>query len=463
MNTSHTAAIPTLDTPLDYYSTAMSKTKIIGDQERKAERKAAKAAAKAIGAGEDVDVKLADAGPGVKKEKKEKKEKEKKEKKEKVQKEIVEMDVEKNGESQEEKGRNAKREEKQRQEKEPTADSPTKKRKRNANENELEIDVGLPRPPSKKALRKLKKHPELAPKILKPTPSNAPKGEIDKSAYPEHSSQARSKHGIWIGNLAFSTTADTLREFIALKPEDVTRVNLPTDERGRNKGFAYIDFGSAEALDHALKLSESLLGGRKVLIKNSKDFSKRPASTPAAPKNGANIDKNPPSRILYVGNLDFSTTTEVLQEHFSFAGKIQRVRLATFEDSGKCKGFGFVDFLDVDSVRRAMLGLTAEEEEMLNEVEGKAEVELASRRKKRVMLIGRTITMEYGQDPSVRYKKRFGGKDKQGGDEESERPAPRKKEWKDNRSADVGAAYSSDVRRTGAITAGEGKKMTFDD
>ena len=440
----------------------MSKTKIGGDQKRKTERKVAKAAAKAASAGKDADVKM-------KKEKREKKDKA--ETKEKREKKRERGDEESDGK----KEKKAKRKEKKRQEEEgngteftsPKPDnnegSPSKKRKRDVGEDELEIDVSLPQPPSKKALRKLKKHPELAPKIIKPTPSNAPKVEIGKSAFPEHSSQVRSKHGIWIGNLAFSTTADSLREFIALKPEDVTRVNLPTDEMGRNKGFAYIDFGSEEALDHALKLSESLLGGRKVLIKSSKDFSKRPASTPAAPKDGANIVKNPPSRILYVGNLDFNATPEVLEEHFSFAGKIQRVRLATFEDSGKCKGFGFVDFLDIDSVRRAMLGLTADEEGMLNEVEGKAEVELASRRRKRAMLIGRTITMEYGQDPSVRYKKRFGGNDREGGDGDCGRPAPKQMERKDTRSADAGAAYSSDARRTGAITAGEGKMMTFDD
>ncbi|KAF8534027.1 hypothetical protein BDD12DRAFT_657245, partial [Trichophaea hybrida] len=284
-----------------------------------------------------------------------------------------------------------------------------KKRKRTSpSDGDLEIDISAPEPPSKKALRKLKKHPELASKILKPTTITT-----FTSEFPEHSSQARSKFGIWIGNLSFSTTLTILTDFLAGENKDeITRINLPL-RNGRNKGFAYVDFKTESALQHALSLSESQLGGRRVLIKNAKDFSNRPSaatseSISTAPRVGANLTSNPPSRILYVGNLEFSCTSEHLKSHLSFAGNIQKVRLATFEDTGRCKGFGFVDFEDKESVKRAMLGLTPEEELVYEDLEGKEEVALHSLRKKRGILNGRPITMEYGEDPSVRYKKRFG-------------------------------------------------------
>ncbi|KAF8252798.1 RNA-binding domain-containing protein, partial [Wilcoxina mikolae CBS 423.85] len=287
-----------------------------------------------------------------------------------------------------------------------------KKRKRTSpSDGDLEIDVSAPEPPSKKALRKLKKHPELAPKILKPTTTSTT--STPTSEFPEHSSQARSKFGIWIGNLSFSTTPVILTDFLAGENKDsITRINLPL-QNGRNKGFAYVDFKTESALQHALSLSESLLGGRRVLIKNAKDFSNRPSvataeSTSTAPRVGANLTSKPPSRILYVGNLEFSCTAEHLKSHFSFAGNIQKVRLATFEDTERCKGFGFVNFEDKESVKRAMLGLTPEEELVYEDLEGKEEVALHSLRKKRGILNGRPITMEYGEDPSVRYKKRFG-------------------------------------------------------
>jgi len=372
----------------------------------------------------------------------------------------------------------------------PTDDKKSKKRKRTTTtEEELEIDITAPEPPSKKALRKLKKHPELAEKAARKAAKAAKKllassSTTEKKDLPVGASQNRSKYGIWIGNLSFSTTPQILESHLVgdgkvTKKEDITRVNMPVDKMGKNRGFAYVDFTSNEALEHALGLSETLLGGRRVLIKNSKDFSKRPAAstTESGLKTGANLSKNPPSRILYVGNLDFNVTREDLEQHFSFAGKIVHVRLATFEDTGKCKGFGFVDFEDQDSVRRAMLGLTPEEEEVHEGLDGKEEVEMMKKRRKRAIVGMRPISMEYGQDPTTRYKKRFGG-NREIGDEDKDPRQDRKRDngagrrneaekrprrVVDNRSTDAGAVYSTDVKRTGAIAASTGKKIAFDD
>lgn len=370
------------------------------------------------------------------------------------------------------------------------AETPSKKRKRDLTTSEIEINVDLPEPPSKKALRKLKKNPSLAAAAATTTTTTTdkPKPKSDKpEEFPEHASQSRSKWGIWIGNLGFSTTRPQLEELLTKAPStiqriEVTRINLPTDPRTkRNRGFAYIDFASEKALSYALTLTETLFYGRKVLIKDAKDFSNRNAGNPGdAPKLGPNLSSKPPSKILFVGNLDFETKDEDLNTHFAFAGKIVKVRLATFEDTGKCKGFGFVDFEDVESTKRALLGLSAVEELTRNSLEGKEEKELAERQKKRRFIGPRQLKMEFGEDPSVRYKKRF-GKDRPDGETEAEAEPPRKKRapkqdedwaeqaWEkkrekmDKRSKDPGAAYSNDVRRTGAITESKGTRMKFDD
>lgn len=370
----------------------------------------------------------------------------------------------------------------------------SKKRKRNHAIDEIEIDIDAPEPPSKKALRKLKKSgtaPTTITPVLTATPPSDNATKINpKSAkpetYPEHSSQSRSKWGIWIGNLTFATRKPDLEEFFTAEPSpvarlDVTRINLPTNpQTGNNKGFAYVDFATEAALDYALSLSEKLWNGRRVLIKNAKDFSSRNSSASAAPALGANLSKNPPSKILFVGNLDFSATEADLLEHFAFAGKIAKVRLTTFEDTGKCKGFGFVDFEDEESVKRAMLGLSVEDEEKLKTLEGKEELGLEKLKKKRGTIGSRKIKMEYGEDPSVRYKKRF-GKDKEEPSESKGAPPlpahlmgsrgklatggeerPVKKTKPDRpRPAKLGAAYSDDIRRIGAITESRGKRVRF--
>lgn len=46
---------------------------------------------------------------------------------------------------------------------------------------------------------------------------------------------------------------------------------------------------------------------------------------------------------LYVGNLPFSATNESLSEAFSDCGTVQSARIITDRDSGRSKGFGFVE------------------------------------------------------------------------------------------------------------------------
>jgi hypothetical protein len=46
---------------------------------------------------------------------------------------------------------------------------------------------------------------------------------------------------------------------------------------------------------------------------------------------------------LYVGNLPFSATEQVLLDTFSQCGKVESAKIITDRDSGRSKGFGFVE------------------------------------------------------------------------------------------------------------------------
>ena len=46
---------------------------------------------------------------------------------------------------------------------------------------------------------------------------------------------------------------------------------------------------------------------------------------------------------LYVGNLPFSATDEALQEIFAQAGAVTSAKIIMDRDSGRSKGFGFVE------------------------------------------------------------------------------------------------------------------------
>jgi len=50
------------------------------------------------------------------------------------------------------------------------------------------------------------------------------------------------------------------------------------------------------------------------------------------------------SKTLYVGNLPYTTTVEQLKDLFSEYESVEDVKVITDRDSGRSRGFGFVDF-----------------------------------------------------------------------------------------------------------------------
>ena len=57
---------------------------------------------------------------------------------------------------------------------------------------------------------------------------------------------------------------------------------------------------------------------------------------------------------LYVGNLSYSTTEDDLKTLFAGAGTVTSVALIMDRDSGRSKGFGFVEFSDPEAGKQAL-------------------------------------------------------------------------------------------------------------
>ncbi len=64
------------------------------------------------------------------------------------------------------------------------------------------------------------------------------------------------------------------------------------------------------------------------------------------------------TKTLYVGNLPWSTTDTALSEAFSEYGSVVSSRIITDRETGRSRGFGFVevDDNDVDTIVSAMNG-----------------------------------------------------------------------------------------------------------
>ncbi|KAJ2719528.1 hypothetical protein GGI07_005163 [Coemansia sp. Benny D115] len=61
------------------------------------------------------------------------------------------------------------------------------------------------------------------------------------------------------------------------------------------------------------------------------------------------------SRSIYVGNVDYATVPEDLQEQFKGSGAINRVTILCDKFTGHPKGFAYVEFSSTDAVAKAQL------------------------------------------------------------------------------------------------------------
>ncbi|KAF1919024.1 hypothetical protein BDU57DRAFT_554393 [Ampelomyces quisqualis] len=387
------------------------------------------------------------------------------------------------------------------------AETPAKKRKREALPEEIEIDVSLPEPASKKAARKLKKAK------LNPAPDGEAKAgaKAADDAEDKDKSAKRSEFGVWIGNLPWSATKESLRNFLVenaeMKTEHITRVHMPPPTKPvnpnwttkpLNKGFAYVDFATELAMYSAIALTETKMDGRALLIKNAKSFEGRPDKPKTEEEQdtgrggkGAAKQTHPPNKRVFVGNLAFDVTKEDLQAHYSQCGPIDLLHVAAFEDSGKCKGYAWVTFSDVESATSAVKGFVLKTEaEIQRDKKSQAgapsdddqdeQEDVPRSNKKRKWLLnrlnGRALRCEFAEDATTRYNKRY-GKDKpqphdagdavhhdrwntfskRAGKRESQ-PRPKV----DARTIPSGAAHASAPRASQAIVAPQGKKTTFE-
>jgi len=64
---------------------------------------------------------------------------------------------------------------------------------------------------------------------------------------------------------------------------------------------------------------------------------------------------------LYVGNLTFSTTDSDLREMFAPYGNVERISLVTDRDTGRSRGFGFVEMSSDSEAAAAITGLNGKD------------------------------------------------------------------------------------------------------
>lgn len=75
---------------------------------------------------------------------------------------------------------------------------------------------------------------------------------------------------------------------------------------------------------------------------------------------------------LYVGNLSFRVTSEDLQEHFATAGEVASANVVMDRETGRSRGFGFVEMANEDGATSAIAQFNGQEYDGRNMVVNEA-------------------------------------------------------------------------------------------
>ena len=67
------------------------------------------------------------------------------------------------------------------------------------------------------------------------------------------------------------------------------------------------------------------------------------------------------SKKLYVGNLSYSVSSSELEQMFAAYGTVQSAQVITDRDSGRSKGFGFVEMSNDEEAQAAIRALNGQE------------------------------------------------------------------------------------------------------
>ena len=109
---------------------------------------------------------------------------------------------------------------------------------------------------------------------------------------------------------------------------------------------------------------------------------------------------------LYVGNLPHSTSETELRNLFEAHGAVEKVTLMTDRDTGRSRGFAFVEMTNANEADKAMVALNGTD------------------------LGGRTLTVNEARPKAERGGPRFGGGGGRGRDDYRGHPRqPREPRW----------------------------------
>ncbi|KAI1357927.1 hypothetical protein F5Y08DRAFT_322995 [Xylaria arbuscula] len=170
-----------------------------------------------------------------------------------------------------------------------------------------------------------------------------------RDSTPAPTEDERDRRTVFVQQLAARLRTKELKEFFE-KVGPVNEAQIVKDRiSGRSKGVGYVEFKNEDSVTAALQLTGQKLLGIPVIVQLTEAEKNRQVRSTDGSGHGNSV----PFHRLYVGNIHFSITEQDLQNVFEPFGELEFVQLQK-DDTGRSRGYGFVQFRDADQAREAL-------------------------------------------------------------------------------------------------------------
>ncbi|OBZ85968.1 RNA-binding protein rsd1 [Choanephora cucurbitarum] len=173
-----------------------------------------------------------------------------------------------------------------------------------------------------------------------------------RSPSPPIPEEDRDRRTVFVTQLAARLTRRELDDFFS-QAGRVREATIITDRNSRkSKGCGYVEFYEEVSVQNALALSGQKLLGIPVIVQLSEAEKNRLAMQ--AQRNAMGLMQEPSYQRLYVGSLHFSLTEDDVRQIFEPFGPLDFVNLHKDTETGRSKGFGFIQYKNATDAKTAL-------------------------------------------------------------------------------------------------------------